>query len=246
MHKDKQVYGTRAIEEALHANTPIQKIYLQNERASTGVLAKIAHLAKKNDVAVAMVPKQKLDKLAKNGNHQGVVAIISPISFKTLEEVSENINLYEQPIFLLLDGITDVRNFGAIIRTAECTGVAAIIVTKGGSAPINADTIKTSAGAALQVPIAKVDHIKDAIYHLQAHGITILAATEKADKTVYEENLNQAIAIILGAEGKGIASSVLKLANQKAKLPLLGNIESLNVSVACGVFLYEAVRQRLQ
>ena len=148
------------------------------------------------------------------------------------------------PLLLILDQLSDVRNFGAIIRTAECTGVDAIIIQKNGSAPVNAETIKTSAGAAFKIPICKVDHIKDALFLLQAYDIKTVAATEKTETSVFDYNYNQPIAIIMGSEGKGINPSVLKMVDYKAKLPLLGEIESLNVSVACGVFLYEAIRQR--
>ncbi|MEJ6792919.1 MAG: RNA methyltransferase, partial [Lacinutrix sp.] len=135
--------------------------------------------------------------------------------------------------------------FGAIIRTAECTGVHGIIVQKKGGAPVNGDTIKTSAGAVFKVPICKVDHIKDAMFHMQASGIKVIAATEKTDATVFDVSFKEPCAIIMGSEGRGINPSVLKLVDAKAKLPLLGDIESLNVSVACGAFLYEVVRQRM-
>lgn len=149
------------------------------------------------------------------------------------------------PLFLLLDQLSDVRNFGAIIRTAECTGVNGIIIQKDGSAPVNAETIKTSAGAAFKIPICKVDHIKDALFLLQASEIKTVAATEKTDNSLYEINLNQPIAIVMGSEDRGVNPSILKMVDYKAKLPILGEIESLNVSVACGAFLYETIRQRL-
>ena len=150
----------------------------------------------------------------------------------------------EQPLFLLLDQLSDVRNFGAIIRTAECTGVDGIIIQKKGAAPVTGDTIKTSAGAAFKVPIAKVDHIKDAIFYLQASGVSVVAATEKTTTDLYDIPLNLPVAIVMGSEDAGISPSLLKAADHTAKLPLLGDIDSLNVSVACGVFLYEVVRQR--
>ena len=136
------------------------------------------------------------------------------------------------------------RNFGAIIRTAECTGVDGIIISKSGAAPVNGDTVKTSAGAVFNLPICKVEHIKDAIFTLQASGIKTVAATEKTDSTLYQPDLTGPLAIIMGSEDRGINPSVLKIVDEKAKLPMFGNIGSLNVSVACGAFLYEAVRQR--
>mgnify|MGYP001219431687 FL=1 len=193
---------------------------------------------------MSYVPIEKLNKLSK-GNHQGVVANISPIIFVSLNDLVESVqNKSTIPLYLLLDGITDVRNFGAIIRTAECCGVDGIIVQEKGSAPINADTVKTSAGAVFKVPICKVDHIKDALFHLQTYDVKIVAATEKTDETVYDIDLKQPLAIVMGDEAKGVSNSILKLADFRAKLPMLGEIASLNVSVACGAVLYETVRQR--
>ena len=200
---------------------------------------------KSGDYNISYVPVEKLNRLVK-GNHQGVVAKISPVAFSDLEEEVEKALAKETaPLFLLLDQIDDVRNFGAIIRTAECCGVDGIIFPKKGGAPVTADTVKTSAGAIFKVPLIKVDHIKDAIYYMQASGIKVVAATEKTDTLLYSAELAQPVALIMGNEGKGISDPVLKLADEKAKLPMLGSIGSLNVSVACGAFLYEVVRQRL-
>jgi 23S rRNA (guanosine2251-2'-O)-methyltransferase len=173
------------------------------------------------------------------------VATISPILFYELEDLVEKVLAKEKtPLFLLLDQLSDVRNFGAIIRTAECTGVDAIIIQKKGAAPVTADTIKTSAGAAFKVPIAKVDHLKDAVFYLQSSGIKVISATEKTQKTLYEISFKEPCALVMGAEDVGISPSILKASDDTAKLPMLGEIGSLNVSVACGVFLYEVVRQR--
>ena len=138
-----------------------------------------------------------------------------------------------------------MRNFGAIIRTAEISGVDGIIIQNSSSAPVNSDTIKTSAGAIFNIPICKVNHIKDAIYHLQSMNISIISASEKAEKNIYDVDLKIPIAIIMGSEQKGINKSVINLSNESVKLPMYGKIESLNVSVACGIFLYEVVRQRM-
>ena len=198
----------------------------------------------------SFVPIEKLNKLSKSDknrdqNHQGAVAKISSIAFTNIEELIEKVLDKDKiPLFLLLDQITDVRNLGAIIRTAECTGVDGIIIPTQGSAPVNSEAIKTSAGAAFKIPICKVNHILDAIYQLKAVDIQIVAITEKTKNTVYDIDFSKPTAIILGSEHKGISSSVLKNSDVKGKLPLLGEIESLNVSVACGVALYESVRQR--
>jgi 23S rRNA (guanosine2251-2'-O)-methyltransferase len=203
-------------------------------------------LIKEKKISISMVPVEKLDRLSKNSNHQGAVAQISPIEFNDLESLLDStIESGKTPLFLLLDQISDVRNFGAIIRTAECTGVNGIIIQKDGSAPVNAETIKTSAGAAFKIPICKVDHIKDALFMLQAEEIKTVAATEKTDDSIFDINFNQPMAIIMGSEHRGVNPSILKMVDYKAKLPLLGEIASLNVSVACGAFLYETVRQRM-
>ena len=170
---------------------------------------------------------------------------MSPIAFYDLEELISAVKeTKENPLFLLLDQISDVRNFGAIIRTAECTGVDGIIVQKRGGAPINGDTVKTSAGSVFNIPICKVDHIKYAMFYLQASDIKVVAATEKTENTIYDVDFKQGCAVIMGSEDRGINPSILKLVDDKAKLPMYGSIASLNVSVACGAFLYEVVRQR--
>lgn len=244
MDKATQIYGIRAIIEAVNTNEEIDKVFIQ--KGLRGDLIKeLEGLLRRNEINVSYVPPEKLNRLTK-GNHQGAVANISPIAFSTLEELIEKVQQKEKPaLFLLLDQLSDVRNFGAIIRTAECSGVDGIIIQKKGAAPVTADTIKTSAGAAFKVPIAKVDHLKDAVFYLQASGIKVVAASEKTNTSIYDVSFKQDIAIVMGAEDKGISPSILKAADYTAKLPLLGEIESLNVSVACALFLYEAVRQRM-
>lgn len=243
MQNKTQIYGIRAIIEAIHADEPIDKVFIQ--KGLKGDLSKeLEGLVRKKGINSSYVPIEKLNRLTKN-NHQGVVANISPITFYELEELVEKVLADKKaPLFLLLDQLSDVRNFGAIIRTAECTGVDGIIIQKKGAAPVTADTIKTSAGAAFKVPIVKVDHIKDAVFYMQASGISVIAATEKTDNTVYDISFTEPCAIVMGSEERGISPSTLKAADYLAKLPLLGEIESLNVSVACAVFLYEVVRQR--
>ncbi len=244
MEQETKIYGLRAVIEAINSDKAIDKVFLQKGLRGE-LFQELESLLRKERLNTSYVPVEKLNRLT-NNNHQGVVATIAPIEFYDIDNLVLNvIESGKTPLFLLLDQISDVRNFGAIIRTAECTGVDGIIIQKKGGAPVNGDTIKTSAGAVFKVPICKVDHIKDAMFHLQASGIKIIAATEKTDKTIYDISFKEPCAIIMGSEGKGINPSVLKLADEKAKLPLLGEIESLNVSVACGAFLYEAVRQRL-
>ena len=244
MNETTTIFGLRAVMEAIQNNESIDKIYIQKGLSGHLFQELQQHLSSK-EYNLSYVPIEKLNKLVK-GNHQGVVAKISPVEFKSLEEIVEQVQENSTaPLFLLLDQIDDVRNFGAIIRTAECCGVNAIIVQKKGGAPITADTVKTSAGAIFNIPIAKVDHIKDAIYYLQSSGIRVLAATEKTDDLIYDKDLSQSLALVMGNEGRGINPSVLKIVDEKAKLPMKGSIGSLNVSVACGAFLYEVLRQRL-
>ena len=244
MENDTLIFGIRAIKEAIEANKSIDKVYVQ--KGLRGHLIKeLEQSLRSSGINTVYVPIEKLNRLSSK-NHQGVIAHIAPVKFYDLEELVESVlNSRDTPLFLLLDQITDVRNFGAIIRTAECCGVHGIIIQKSGNAPINGDTIKTSAGAVFNIPICRVDHIKDALFLLQASGIKIIAATEKSRESVFDVSLKGPCAIIMGSEGRGINPSVLKLANEKVKLPIYGEIDSLNVSVACGVFLYEAVRQRL-
>lgn len=241
---NNQIYGIRAVLEAIDSEQPINKIFLQKGLGGE-LFRELETTIRKNGISSSYVPIEKLNRLTKS-NHQGVVANISPVQFRNFEELVEQVLGQEKnPFFLLLDQVSDVRNFGAIIRTAECCGVDGIIIPKSGAAPITDDTVKTSAGAAFKIPIAKVDHLKDAIFYLQSSGIKVIAATEKSENDIYTVDFNTPCAIIMGAEDRGISTSILNLVDHKAKLPLLGEIGSLNVSVACGVFLYEAVRQRM-
>ncbi|MBN4085328.1 23S rRNA (guanosine(2251)-2'-O)-methyltransferase RlmB [Flavobacteriaceae bacterium AH-315-B10] len=244
MENNTKIFGIRAILEAITSNKTIDKVFLQKGLKGE-LFNELDRLLRQHSINVSYVPIEKLNRLS-NKNHQGAVAQISPIEFYDLEDlVITVIESGKTPLFLLLDQISDVRNFGAIIRTAECTGVDGIIIQKKGGAPINGDTVKTSAGAVFKVPICKVDHIKDAMFHLQASGIKVIAATEKTDDTIYDVSFKEPCAIIIGSESKGISPSIIKLSDNRAKLPMYGDIGSLNVSVACGAFLYEVVRQRL-
>ena len=243
MKKENLIFGIYPVLEAVRSEKPIDKLFIQKGINND----KIDEILKQIDpdaVSINYVPVEKLDRLIRS-NHQGIVATISPIIFKSMEAVVEEVlESKEDPLFLILDQVSDVRNFGAILRTAESTGVNAVIIQKKGGAPVSGDTVKASAGAIFNIPICKVDHIKDAIFYLQGSGIKVIAATEKTDTSVYDLELTGGIAIIMGSEGKGVSKSVLSLVDQSAALPMLGKINSLNVSVACGVFLYEVVRPR--
>lgn len=243
MKKENKIFGIYPVLEALKSDTVLDKLYIQKDIQNPKIQS-IVDEAQATGTTINDVPIEKLNRLTR-GNHQGIVAITSPINFPSLEATVEGVLAQNKtPLFLVLDQISDVRNFGAILRTAECTGVDAVIIQKKGGAPVSGDTVKTSAGAIFSIPVCKVDHIKDAIFYLQGSGITTLAATEKSNETIYQKKLNQALAIVMGSEGKGVSKSVLSLVDDSASLPLLGSINSLNVSVACGAFLYEVIRQR--
>lgn len=245
MQNEQFIFGIRAVVEAITAGENIDKVFIQKE-AKGELMQELLKTLKKNNVNFSYVPLEKLNKLSKFNNHQGAVASIAPIRFLTIEELVEGtLAQKETPLFLILDQLSDARNFGAIIRTAECAGVDGIIIQKQGAAPVNGDTVKTSAGAVFNIPICKVDHVKDAVFYLQGSGIKTVAATEKTENNIYDIDFTTGVAIIMGSEDKGVNPSVLKMVDEKAKLPMFGTISSLNVSVACGAFLYEAVRQRL-
>ena len=243
MEKNTEIYGIRAVIEAINSSKDIDKVFIQTGLKGK-LIGQLESLIRKNKINFSYVPTQKLDRLSKK-NHQGVIARIAPIKFYTIDSFSEVIEKSNNPFVLILDQINDVRNFGAIIRTAEISGVDGIIIQNSSSAPVNSDTIKTSAGAIFNIPICKVNHIKDAIYHLQSMNISIISASEKSDKIIYDVDLKGPLAIVMGSEQKGINKSVINLSNESVKLPMYGKIESLNVSVACGIFLYEVVRQRI-
>ncbi|MDO4728246.1 MAG: 23S rRNA (guanosine(2251)-2'-O)-methyltransferase RlmB [Bacteroidota bacterium] len=244
MEKENNIFGIRAVMEAIESGASVNKILIHKE-ARSPLMKTLLNLINSKNISYNFVPAERFHKFA-NQNHQGVVASIAPISFVSIDELIENTDLESnKALFLMLDGISDTRNFGAIIRTAECVGANGIIIAQVGSAPINGDTIKTSAGAVFNIPICRVNHLKDAVMYLQSCDIDIVACTEKTQQNVYDINLNKNIGVIMGAEDRGINLSILKMVNHKAKLPMYGVISSLNVSVACGAFLYEIIRQRL-
>ena len=241
--KNTQIYGLRSVIEAIDSQETLSKVYLQ--RGLTGASSfELIKKLKKKSIEISYVPVEKLNRLTPK-NHQGVVATISPIKFLSISDLSDLIESKPKSISLLiLDQLSDVRNFGAIVRTAECSAIDCVVIQSSGSAPVNGDTIKTSSGAIFNVPICKVPHIKDAIFLIKQHDIKIFGASEKAENNIYQTQFGKSQAIIMGSEGKGLSSSVIKLCDELIRIPLLGKIESLNVSVACGTILYEMVRQK--
>lgn len=245
MMKNKEsIFGIRPIIEVIKSGKTIDKLFIQKglHNESFAILWK---LVRENRINYKHVPVEKMNRLTKK-NHQGVFAFISPIDFYNIEDVIPN--LYEEgksPLILILDRITDVRNFGAIARTAECSNVDCIIVPEQNSAAINSDAMKTSSGALNNIKICRTWNLKMTLQMLKDSGIQIVSCTEKTNNKIYSVNYQIPTAIILGSEENGISNEFLKFSDEKVKIPILGNIESLNVSVACGVILYEIVRQRL-
>ena len=241
--QEQQIYGIRAVIEAVNAGKTIDRVFLQ--KGLQGALYKeLLATLQGAQIATQYVPIEKLNRMSKK-NHQGVIATLSPVEYQDFEELVIGVTESGKvPLFLVLDHLQDVRNFGAIVRTAECTGVSGIIIPKRGSVSVTADAVKTSAGAVFRVPICKVDNLIDAVYYLQGSGIRVVAATEKTNNLLYSEDFTTPLAIVMGAEDVGISGGVLKVIDSRVKLPMAGEIGSLNVSVACAVFLYEAVRQR--
>ncbi|AID37460.1 23S rRNA (guanosine(2251)-2'-O)-methyltransferase RlmB [Candidatus Walczuchella monophlebidarum] len=238
------IYGFHPLIEAIKSGKIISKIFLQKGLLGNNYYT-LYELIKKHRIPFQNVSLETLNRLTKK-NHQGVFAFISSIDFHCIENLLPKVSeLGNIPLFLVLDGITDVRNFGAIIRTSECFGVNAIIIPSKGSAPVNSDTIKTSSGAIFKIPICKENNLLRSLIFLKKSGLHIIAATEKADTIFYEANLSVPLAIILGNEEKGISKSCLSISDERLKLPMLGTISSLNVSVVCGVLLYEILRQRV-
>jgi 23S rRNA (guanosine2251-2'-O)-methyltransferase len=243
MKKETYIYGIRPALEAIKAGKEIEKIFLQNGLKGEG-FRELFSLLKELEIPFQFVPIDKLNRLSRQ-NHQGVITYVSEITYQKLEDLVPFV--YEQgrvPLFLMLDRITDVRNIGAIARTAECAGVDALLLPSRGSALLNSDAIKTSAGALYKLPVSRCADLKEAILFLKNSGLTIVAATEKADKDYTAADLTRPLVVIMGSEGEGISGEYLKLTDETVRIPLQGEIDSLNVSVAAGVLLFEALRQR--
>ena len=243
MEKDDFIFGTRAVIEAINTGKNIEKVYIKTG-LNNELYQQLLSLIKENEIAFQFVPLEKINRITRK-NHQGVLAFISPVEFTDIEMLLPVIfESGKDPLLLVLDQITDVRNFGAIARSAECAGVDAIIIPEKGMARIGADAIKTSAGAIHHIPICKVSNLYRTVQYLQNSGVQIIAATEKAELIYTNGNFKTPLAIVMGSEESGISQSILNIVDQKLKIPLLGNIESLNVSVSAALMIYEAVRQR--
>jgi len=242
-NSENLIFGIRAVLEALNSGAKISKVIVR--QGLTGNLAsELMGLLKHNNIPFQYLPAEAFARY-KDKNHQGVIAFTSPVEVHRIEDILPKLQeKTNTPFLLILDRITDVRNFGAIVRTAECAGVDAIIVPAKGAANIGGDAIKTSAGALYNIPICRVGSLKMLCYQLRDYGYRIVSASERGEKVLYEANLTGPIAVVMGAEDTGIHPEVLRLSHEIVRIPLKGKIESLNVSVATGIVLFEAVRQR--
>ncbi|WP_270089644.1 23S rRNA (guanosine(2251)-2'-O)-methyltransferase RlmB [Sphingobacterium sp. SYP-B4668] len=241
---NQMVFGIRAVIEAIDSGKEIESLFVQRGLGGSLYL-ELRNLLKEREIGFQQVPIEKLNRITRK-NHQGVIAIISPIIYQKIEDLIPTI--YEKgevPLLLMLDGVTDVRNMGAIARTAECAGVHAIIVPNKGSAEINPDAIKTSAGALYKIPVCRHESISKVGKFLIESGIQLVVSTEKTDSSVYDVDYSAPTCIIMGAEDVGVSDDLIRIADHLAKIPMFGEIGSLNVSVSAGVVLYEAIRQRV-
>ena len=244
MKENEMIFGIRAVIEAILAEKEIDKILVKRDLQSD-LSKELFDALKGREIAVQRVPAERLDRVTRK-NHQGVIAFIPAISYQKLEDIIPF--LYEQgknPFIVLLDGVTDVRNFGAIARTCECAGVDAIVIPSKGSVTVNADAMKTSAGALHVLPVCKEKSITQAIKFLQESGVKVYAASEKAYENYTAVTYDGPVAIVMGAEDTGVSMDNLRMCDQMVKIPQFGTIGSLNVSVASSILVYEVVRQRM-
>jgi len=244
MERSDYIYGIRAVMEAIDAGRNIDKIFMAKD-IHGDLSAELLQKARRLRVPVQRVPVERINRITRK-NHQGVLAMISAVTYHRLDHLVPE--LYEAgilPFIVMLDGITDVRNFGAIARTCECAGVDAIVIPEHGSVSVGADAVKTSAGALLHIPVCRVSSIGWAARFLRDNGYAVVAVSEKADMPYTEASYTDPVALVMGAEDTGISSDVMKETTTKVSIPMFGNIGSLNVSVAAGVMIYEVVRQRL-
>lgn len=238
------IYGIRPIIEAINDNKSINKVFIRQSDNLSYNHSKLISILKEKNIPFSFAPKEKFNKIDAK-NHQGVMALISPIDIINIEQlITQTKDNKNNKIYVLLDGITDTRNFGAIIRTCAAFNVDGIIISEDNSAPINSDVIKTSAGGAFKVKIARVKNLKDAIYHLKTEDISIIGLSEKGENKIYDCNLKKSIGIVLGSEDRGISRGIINLCDETVNIPIQ-NIDSLNVSVAFSVIAYEVKRQRI-
>ncbi len=241
--QDQFIFGIHSVREALEAGKDIDKV-LVRRGAGSDLFTQLTGALSKRDIQVQQVPVEKLDRITRK-NHQGVIAWLSQITYSDVTSLLPMVfEAGEDPLILILDGVSDVRNFGAIARTAECAGVHAIVIPASGSAAINADAIKTSAGALHRIPVCRHKDLAGVARFLRESGLRIFAATEKAEEGLYRTDMTGPVAVIMGSEERGVSNALLKDADGWVSIPMKGKISSLNVSVAAGIMLFEVIRQR--
>ena len=247
-HKKKNadshmIFGRRAVLETLEAGKPLEKIFLQKDLKGE-LLEDLKELGRKRRISISLVPQERLNRITRK-NHQGIVAQLSLIEYSSLHHVvSSCFDRGKDPFILVLDHLTDVRNIGAIARSAECAGVDAIVLPTKGSAQINSDAMKTSAGALNYIPVCRESNLFDACKYLKNSGLQLVACTEKGNQKYYETDLSSPTAVIMGAEDEGISNQLLKIADEMVMIPMQGKIASLNVANATSILLFEIVKQR--
>jgi 23S rRNA (guanosine2251-2'-O)-methyltransferase len=243
--KNSMVIGRKAVADAMKEGKALDRIYI-NTKAVGDDISQIRKLASDQNIPINYVPVEKLNSFNVD-NHDGVVALLSKVRYQELQQViSWVVDKGEVPLFLILDGITDIRNIGGIARTAFCTGVQAIIIPEKGVGALNEDAILTSAGALEHIPVCRVNSLMKAVDELHLNGIKVLATEMKAGAKVFDMDFNEPVAIVMGSEEKGIYPALMKICDEKFSIPMSGNFESLNVSVATGMILYEAMKQRME
>ena len=245
MKEKDMIFGIRAIIEAAEANKDIDKVMVKRE-LSGDLFKELQTVCRTYDIPMQKVPVERIDRITRK-NHQGAIAFTSAVTYQKLEQIVPF--LYEQgknPFIVVLDGLTDVRNFGAIARTCEVAGVDAIVIPAYGSVSVQADAMKTSAGALHTLPVCRENSLKEAIMFLKNSGIKVIASTEKASNYYTETDMTVPVAIVMGSEDEGVAAEHLRICDELVKIPQFGVIQSLNVSVAAGVMIYETVNQRLK
>ncbi len=241
--KAEMIFGTRTVIEAVQAGKELEKVLLQKGHRNE-LSGELLHLLKEHQIPFTTVPVEKLNKITRK-NHQGTIAFLSAIIYASLDNViSEAYARAREPLLLVLDRVTDVRNFGAVARSAECLGAQAIVIPSRGSARISGDAVKASAGALHHIPVCREENLKNTIQYLRSSGVRVVACSEKAEQLSYQADLSGPLALLMGSEEDGISPEYLKMADEEVGIPLDGNIASLNVSVAASIFLYEVQRQR--
>jgi 23S rRNA (guanosine2251-2'-O)-methyltransferase len=243
MERTEMIYGTRAVIEAIRAGKEIEKVMIQSG-LNNDLVKELIVVARDHKVPIAFVPQEKLKRMSSK-NHQGVICLLSAVSYSSLDNLIDRAYAEgREPFLIILDRVTDVRNFGAIARTAECVGVDGIVIGEKGNAPITSDAMKTSAGALNHMAVCRERDLKKTLQQLRESGVRVVACTEKASQDLYDVNLSGPLALLLGSEEDGISENLLREADELVRIPMKGKISSLNVSVAAGVAVYEAFRQK--